>query len=95
LKDGAVLLKAAKKIIPGVATKVNDSKMPFKQMENINNFLLALDKLGLPKHEMFQTIDLYEAKNMGSVIDTIFAFSRHAHAKGYTQILLGPKLSGK
>jgi hypothetical protein len=69
--------------------------MPFKQMENINQFLNALDKLGVPKHDQFQTIDLYESKNMTQVVDTFYAFARHAHKKGYTDCLLGPKLADK
>ncbi|KAJ2998328.1 hypothetical protein HDV02_004642 [Globomyces sp. JEL0801] len=80
---------------PNSMKKPNVSSMPFKQMENINNFLLALDKLGVPKHDQFQTIDLFESKNMGSVVDTIFAFSRTAVKKGLCCNLLGPKLSDK
>ncbi|KAJ3324912.1 Muscle-specific protein 20 [Boothiomyces sp. JEL0866] len=96
LKDGVVLCKAVLKIIPNAGIpKPNVSKMPFKQMENINNFLQAMDKLGVPKHDQFQTIDLYEGKNPGAVVDGIFAFARHAHKKGYTNVLLGPKLSDK
>ena len=65
-------------------------------MENINNFLAALtDKLGVPKHDQFQTVDLYEGKNVIQVIDTIFSFSRHAVAKGFDGPLLGPKLADK
>ncbi|KAJ3269060.1 hypothetical protein HDV01_001900 [Terramyces sp. JEL0728] len=75
LKDGVVLCKAVLKIVPSAGIpKPNVSKMPFKQMENINNFLLAMDKLGVPKHDQFQTIDLYEGKNPGAVVDGVFAF---------------------
>lgn len=64
-------------------------------MENINAFLDALIKLGVPKHETFQTVDLYEGKNIIQVIDCIFAFSRHAVASGFQGPLLGPKLAEK
>jgi hypothetical protein len=64
-------------------------------MENINAFLDALIKLGVPKHETFQTVDLYEGKNVVQVIDCIFAFSRHAVASGFQGPLLGPKLAEK
>lgn len=83
------------KLVPNSGIKPNVSQMPFKQMENINNFLVALDKMGVPKYDQFQTIDLFEAKNMVQVVDTIFAFSRNAVKKGYTDILLGPKLADK
>jgi hypothetical protein len=65
-------------------------------MENINTFLSALtEKLDVPKHDQFQTVDLYEGKNIIQVIDTIFAFSRYAVAKGFDGPLLGPKLADK
>ena len=38
------------------------------QMENISKFLSGAEKLGVPKHDMFQTVDLYEKKNMTQVI---------------------------
>lgn len=64
-------------------------------MENISNWLsFANGTLKVPAHELFQTIDLYEAKNMVSVLDAIFSFSRHAAAAGYTgKLLPGPKLA--
>ena len=65
-------------------------------MENIHLFLNALsEKLGVPKYDQFQTIDLYENKNMLAVIDSIFALSRYATAKGYVGPCIGPKLSDK
>ena len=64
-------------------------------MENINAFLNGLTTLGVPKHDQFQTIDLYENKNIIQVIDCIFAMSRHAVSNGYNGPLLGPKLADK
>ncbi|KAJ3363414.1 Transgelin, partial [Kappamyces sp. JEL0680] len=95
LKDGSILLKAA--IALGLSqAKVNASKMAFKQMENINNFLLAMDAVGVRKSEQFQTVDLYEGKNIAAVVDSVWALSRHAHSRGLLKdpsLLLGPKLS--
>ena len=62
--------------------------MPFKQMENISQFLGACEKLGLRSYDMFQTIDcnncllVYENKNMLAVLVCITSFSRHAFEKG-------------
>ncbi|KAJ3070081.1 Muscle-specific protein 20 [Podochytrium sp. JEL0797] len=95
LKDGVILCEAMGKVSPANAIKVNASKMAFKQMENINNFLLAAEKLGVNRHELFQTVDLFEAKNMVQVIDSIFALSRVAESKGYTGQRIGPKLAEK
>ena len=93
LKDGIALVKLANKFYPG--TKFNNSKMPFLQMESINNFLkIAAEKLKVPSFELFQTIDLYEKKDLVKVIDTIYAVSRHASAqKVWTGPTLGPKLA--
>ena len=45
--------------------------MPFIQMENINAFLIACKQLGIPPTDLFMTVDLFEAKNMGAVIDCL------------------------
>ena len=79
----------------GTSIKPAVTKMPFKQMENINQFLLALDKSGVPKHDQFQTIDLFEKKNLGQVVLSLFALSRHAQKNGYQGPALGPKLADK
>ena len=36
-------------------------------MENIGNFLKACEDYGLTKMDLFQTVDLYEAKNIPQV----------------------------
>jgi hypothetical protein len=92
LRDGIVLVKLANRVC-NANMKATASKMPFKHMENINNFLIAIEKLGVPKHDSFQTVDLYEQKNMGQVLQTIFALSRHATKNGFTGPSLGAKLS--
>lgn len=51
-------------------------------MENIAKFLQGCEQLGCPKHDLFQTIDLYENKNPGQVVDAIFSLSRHAAKSG-------------
>jgi hypothetical protein len=50
--------------------------MSFKQMELIG---LAIDKmklLGVPDHEMFATVDLYEAQNLHQCVLGISALAR-------------------
>ena len=47
-------------------------------MENINNFLSGAEKLGVPRADLFQTVDLYEKKNALQVVDAIFAVARQA-----------------
>jgi len=60
---------------PGTA-KHNKMKVPFKQMENINNFLSACEKYGLSKTDLFQTVDLFEQQNMWQVVLCLFALGR-------------------
>lgn len=48
-------------------------------MENISIFLRGAEALGVPKHDLFQTVDLFEKKNMTQVVDSIFAISRYGY----------------
>jgi hypothetical protein len=66
-------------------------------MENINNFLRGAEKAGVPKNDLFQTVDLYENKNPLQVLDTIFAFSRHIAKLPQCSHFpaLGPRLADK
>jgi len=68
LKSGEVLCRLANAIKLGLIKKVNTQSMPFKQMENTTFFMNAARGLGVPESSMFGTPDLYEEKNMGSLI---------------------------
>jgi hypothetical protein len=73
LMDGTVLCSLANKIQPGIIEKVHPSKaMMFKKMENITNFIRASRTLGVLEKDVFNTVDLYEAKNLASVQTCIF-----------------------
>ncbi|EDO46658.1 predicted protein, partial [Nematostella vectensis] len=90
LKDGQVLCRLANRL--GGDLKINQQKMPFKQMENIGNFLSFIENnLGVAKNDLFQTVDLYEKSNMWNVICCIHAVGRRAAAKGLDVPVLGPK----
>ncbi|KAL2857936.1 hypothetical protein BJY01DRAFT_201552 [Aspergillus pseudoustus] len=81
LKDGVTLCRLLNLAVsPGV--KFKESSMPFVQMENISHFLRAcqLPPLSLPPHDVFLTVDLYEAKDPAQVLQCISAFSRRANA---------------
>eukprot|EP00121_Abeoforma_whisleri_P006608 Awhi_evm1s6013 len=94
LKDGQVLCALINAIKPGSVKKVNTSKMAFKQMENINNFLSAsTSALGVPVTDLFQTVDLYENKNMVQVVGGIHAVGRHAAKDGFSGPTIGVKLA--
>ncbi len=95
LKDGTYLCKAMNKLQPGSVKKINTSKMAFKMMENIGNFLEACYAYGLTKSDVFQTVDLYEDANRPQVINGIHALGRRAQKKGFSGATLGPKESDK
>ncbi|KAK9314386.1 calponin homology domain-containing protein [Lipomyces starkeyi] len=95
LKDGVILCRLVNIIVPSANLKYKTSRMPFVQMENISMFLRAAASLGLPQYDLFQTVDLYEAKDPAQVVQTLYSFSRHAN-KQYSNVpLLGPKLATK
>jgi len=96
LKDGVLLCKLANTITPGSVAKVNSSKLPFMQMENIGYFLKAAENMGLKRHDAFQTVDLYEAKNIPQVIQTLFIFGSNVQKlQGYSGPQLGVKMADK
>lgn len=91
LKDGTIICKLANVILPDSAP-YKQSKMPFVQMENIASFLRAAEKIGVPHHELFETVDLFEKQNPDQVLITLRSLSRHAHEKNSSIPVLGPKL---
>lgn len=93
LKDGVYLCKLINVIQPDSVKKPNQSKMAFKMMENIGNFLGACENFGLKKTDLFQTVDLYEAQNMPQVIGTLHALGRRVNQKRPDLPGLGPKES--
>lgn len=45
-------------------------------MENVQNFQKALKEYGVPDIDVFQTVDLFEKKDIGTVTNTFFALGR-------------------
>lgn len=76
LRDGLILCKVINKLSPGAVPKVNTSGSQFKMMENINMFQQAIKKYGVPDLDVFQTVDLYEKKDIAQVTSSIFALGR-------------------
>jgi len=75
LRSGVVLCKLMNAFMPG-SCKVQTSSMPFKIMENINAFLSGCTRIGLPPSDLFQTVDLYEEKNMNQVLLCLASLKR-------------------
>lgn len=76
LKDGVLLCKLVNCIEAGSVRKINESKMAFKCMENISAFLACAQKFGVPTHETFQSVDLWERQNLNSVVICLQSLGR-------------------
>ena len=86
LRDGTVLCDLVNTIRPGVVRRIDHSAMPFKQMENIGAFLRACRALGCEEHEVFEIVDLFEQKDIGLVVHTVFALGAAAQAENNTAL---------
>lgn len=93
LKNGVLLCKAMNKVKPGTIRRINDSKMPFKQMENISNFLKGCRALGMSEYDLFTTPDLYDGKSVNNVVSGIVAFGRLSQKLGFAGPTIGAKES--
>lgn len=61
-------------------------------MENVQNFQKALKEYGVPDIDVFQTVDLFEKKDIGTVTNTFFALGRAVWKDPkWTGPKLGPK----
>lgn len=89
LKDGIVLCALCEALQSGIIkkpfphTKLLNS---FRCMENIQAFLEACENLGVGKHSLFQTCDLYDGSNMTQVQTTISQLASWATSKGMTDV---------
>lgn len=52
------------KLLPGSINKINTSGGNFKLMENINAVQKAMQKYAVPVEDLFQTVDLFEKRNI-------------------------------
>ncbi|CAF2382331.1 unnamed protein product [Rotaria sp. Silwood2] len=93
LKDGIILCKLINKLQPGSVSKICTSGGGFKLRENVSAFQAAARAYGLPDAELFQTVDLFEKRNIPQVTQCIHALGRHAQRKKFTGPTLGPKMS--
>lgn len=93
LKDGTLLCKLVNDIKPNSVKKINESKMAFKCMENINNFLEVARSMGVPAQELFQTVDLWERQNLNAVVTCLQSLGRKG--ANYGKPSIGPKEADK
>merc|ERR1712061_951546 len=84
------------KIEEGAIKKFKQKGPAFLLMENVQAFLAAIKKYGVPDEEVFQTPDLFEARNIPQVTLCIYALARttQKHPE-YTGPTMGPKMATK
>ncbi|XP_039277044.1 muscle-specific protein 20 isoform X2 [Nilaparvata lugens] len=94
LRDGVILCKLMQKLLPGSIKKINVAAGDYKSMDNIGQFQKACVKYGVPDVDLFQTVDLWERKNIFNVTKTLFAVGRTAYKHPeWKGPYLGPKPS--
>lgn len=102
LRDGQVLINLARLLqkdspnCPPAAKKMklrlNTQDIPYKQMENIQTFLLFCEKFGVSKMGIFHTVDLYEGRNLAQVISCLQILGSESQRAGYPNTI-GPKFT--
>ncbi|KAM9298925.1 transgelin [Gastrophryne carolinensis] len=85
LKNGVILSKLINSLYPkgSPPVKIPDPppSMAFKQMEQVAQFLKFSEAYGVGKTDLFQTVDLYEGKDLAAVQRTIVALGSIAVTK--------------
>ena len=76
LRDGQILCHLINKLAPGSVNKINTTGAQFKLMENIQKFQKACIAYGVNEVDVFQTVDLWEKKDISQVTTTIYALGR-------------------
>ncbi|KAI9310716.1 kinase-like domain-containing protein [Dichotomocladium elegans] len=95
LRDGVLLCRLVNVLKPGTITSIKQMNKPFMKMENISYFLQGARELGLQPSELFQTVDLYEAKDMGAVVNTLLTLARVSRQNRKAQHVSMPTTKSK
>jgi len=69
-------LRLVNKLIPGYVKKINTKGGNFALMENIAAVQKGMRQYGVPEDELFQPVDLFEARNIKAVVKSLAALAR-------------------
>jgi len=64
------------KLIPSYVKKINTKGGNFALMENLAAVQKGMRDYGLPEDELFQPVDLFEARNIKAVVKSLAALAR-------------------
>jgi len=97
LHSGQVLCKLINILFPKSVTDVSTKSFAAFQRENVSKYLDACKSQGMSLVDLFDTQDLYDGKNMPSVINHFYALSSFAqqNSKKFKGPYIGVKLATK
>uniref|UniRef100_UPI00398E82A6 calponin-2-like n=1 Tax=Pristiophorus japonicus TaxID=55135 RepID=UPI00398E82A6 len=82
LKNGVILCELINKIKPNSVKKINRSALNWHQLENVSNFIKAMQSYGIKPHDTFEANDLFESGNLTQVQTALLALAGMAKTKG-------------
>eukprot|EP01113_Clastostelium_recurvatum_P007220 TRINITY_DN13351_c0_g1_i2.p1 TRINITY_DN13351_c0_g1~~TRINITY_DN13351_c0_g1_i2.p1 ORF type:complete len:461 (-),score=19.92 TRINITY_DN13351_c0_g1_i2:61-1443(-) len=80
LRPGIILCKLLNSIRPGIIPRYETLPLPLMERQNIQFYLKGCAQLGVPSHELFTLSDLYDKKQLSSVLLNLYAVWRIAEA---------------
>ncbi|KAE8631773.1 hypothetical protein XENTR_v10001297 [Xenopus tropicalis] len=96
LKDGVILCELMNKLRPHSIPKVNVSRQNWHQLENLSNFIKAMNLYGMKSVDLFEANDLFENGNMTQVQVSLLALAGLAKSRGMqSEVDIGVKYSEK
>lgn len=95
LRDGVLLCRAINVLQPGSVSKIVKPFTKENYTANVNSFLQAAQKFGVPSDKLFKTEELVEGSNIPNVINTMLTIGRICFEKGWEGPTLGPKPTGE
>ncbi|CAF0926200.1 unnamed protein product [Adineta steineri] len=91
LRNGVILCKLMNKLQPNAIPKYSKDGVGFQSRENISLFQNAARAYGLVDSVLFQTVDLFEKRNIPQVTQCILALARQAQHKNFNGPLINHK----
>jgi len=81
LRNGVTLCNFINALRPNTILTINKYNAAFRQMQNIDNFLTVVGKLGVADSDRFRAEDLFYENNIPKVVLTLVAFANAARDK--------------